>query len=254
MIAVPRMISFFRKTLGNNCHQKTALRKFIRVEESDYPFQSRRYAAFERATVSFLLKQDLIEPNHITYFRFLIGFFLLLFSYRLSYLQILALATLGAASDFLDGALARSASKKTRLGIILDPLADKFLVFTLLYILVIRKALDPIYLLWMLMVEGHVLLVPILSWFYRLLKVNRDERKPISGGRDMNSIILTWNANLVGKVKFCSYAFALLGLFLGRAFDSPPILEVANWLLIFGILTGAFACCSYVFRWFTQPY
>jgi cardiolipin synthase len=68
-----------------------------------------------------------LNPIYITYFRFGICLLLILFYSRLSYLQILILATLGGISDFFDGALARAASKKTRLGMILDPLADKFL-------------------------------------------------------------------------------------------------------------------------------
>ena len=114
-------------TMKDRARERSSLTQFFPAEASDYPIRSRRYIAFERTAASFLLKQDVIEPNHITYFRFGICLLFILFYSRLSYLQILILAALGGISDFFDGALARAASKKTRLGMILDPLADKFL-------------------------------------------------------------------------------------------------------------------------------
>ena len=126
--------------------------------------------AFERVSVSIFSKLRFIEPNHITYFRLSLCVFTLMFYREFAYSQILAIAALGALSDFLDGALARSTNRITRLGIILDPLADKLLILTLLILLVLRKILDPTYIVLMAFVELHVVFIPILSWFYGLLK------------------------------------------------------------------------------------
>lgn len=235
-------------------YERTALTRFIPTEESDYLVRSKRYIAFERTATSFLCKQDYIEPNHITYFRIILCLCLLFFSSHLSYLQILILAIVGGLSDFYDGAFARSASKKTRLGIMLDPAADKFLVFVLLYILIARKALDPIYLLFIAMMEGHLIVVPILSWFYGLRTRKNDDVWTASKKKDRSTFVMKWNAALIGKVKFLLYACALLSILLGRAFESSVILKVANSLLILGITAGAIAFCSYVFRWLKEPY
>lgn len=234
--------------------ERTALTRFLPTQASDYLIGGERYIAFEHRVTSFLCKQDFIEPNHITYFRVMICLCLLVFSHHLSYLQILILALLGALSDFFDGAYARSASKKTKLGIILDPAADKFLVLVIVYILVTRDALDPLYLLFIAMTEGHMVVLPILSWIYGLRKRRRDAERAVSINRDRSTFILKSEAALIGKVKFFLYACALMGILLGKAFDSLVLLKVADWLMILGIVAGAMAFCNYVGRWIRHPY
>jgi len=234
--------------------ERTALTSFLPTQASDYLIRSERYIAFERFTTSFLCKQDFIEPNHITYFRVVICLCLLVLSNHLSYLQILIVAVLGALSDFFDGAYARSASKRTRLGIILDPAADKFLVLVLVYILVRRDALDPLYLLFIAMMEGHMVVLPILSWLYGVQKRRSNDERGVSIKRDRNIFILKSEAALMGKVKFLLYACALMGILIGRAFDSLVLLKVADWLMILGIAAGAMAFCSYIVRWIKHPY
>ncbi len=243
-----------KREMKSRSYDMRYLTRFLPTEESDYPIRSKGYIAFERAATSFLCKQEFVEPNHITYFRIIVCLCLLFFSSHLSTLQILILATLGGLSDFFDGAFARSASKKTRLGIILDPLADKFLVFTLLYILVTRKVLDPIFVLLIIMMEGHLILIPALSWFYGVMKGKSHDIKGTSKSMDGNDFILKSNAALMGKIKVHLYACGLLSLFLGKAFESSVILRVGNWLLVLGITAGAIALSTYVVRWLKQPY
>lgn len=230
------------------------LTRFLPTEESDYPIRSERYIAFERGATSFLCKQDLIDPNHITYLRVIICLCLLIFSSHLSYLQIMILTILGAISDFFDGAYARSASKKTRLGIMLDPLADKFLVFTLLYILVTRKALNPILVLLMVVMEGHLIVVPMLTWLYGVRRRKNYDAQAASKRRDRSAFILKSEALLIGKVKFFLYACALLGILVGKAIGSLFFLQAANCLLVLGITAGAMAFSNYVVRWLKHPY
>lgn len=223
-----KRIPFIRGSFRRKQSERSALTKFLPTEERDYPIRSRRYIAFEKAAVSLFCKQDLIEPNHITYFRFFICLVLLLFFSRFTFLQILILAALGALSDFFDGALARSASKKTRLGIILDPLADKLLVFILIYILIMRGALDPIYLVLMILMEGHVLLIPVFSWFYSAQRGRNNSTYSRYAKKDRGAFALKTQALFIGKVKFLLYANALLGIFLGEILDSSFILKIAN--------------------------
>jgi len=244
----------FKEKMKGGRNERKALTRFLPTEESDYPIQSDRYMAFERAATSFLCKQEFIDPNHITYFRVMICLCLLIFSPHLSYLQIMILTILGGLSDFFDGAYARSASKKTRLGIMLDPFADKFLVFILLYILVTRKALNPIIVILMVVMEGHLVVVPMLSWLYGLRRPRNYDVQKASERRDRSAFILKSEAALIGKVKFFLYACALLGILVGKAFDSLFFLQVANWLLALGIAAAAMAFYTYVVRWLKQPY
>jgi phosphatidylglycerophosphate synthase len=234
--------------------ERTALTRFLPTEASDYPIYNERYIAIERFATSFLCKQDFIQPNHITYFRVIICLCLLVFSSHLSYLEIFILAILGGLSDFLDGAFARSASKKTRLGILLDPLADKFLVFMLLYILITRRVLDPRFIPFIVMMEGHIIFIPALSWVYGMFKRKNQGISATSESIDNSDFILKSDPVLIGKVKVHLYAYGLLSLLLGKAIGSWVLLSIGNWLLVLGITAGAVAFSTYLVRWLREPY
>jgi phosphatidylglycerophosphate synthase len=73
---------------------------------------------------------------------------------------IIILGLMAGFSDLLDGLLARHRGQVTRLGALLDPVADKFFALTLA-ILVWRRELAPHYLLLcFLLTEMHAVLVP----------------------------------------------------------------------------------------------
>ena len=242
------------KGMADRRTEKPSLTEFMPANESDYLIPSKRYIAFERTLVSFLCKQDLILPNHITYFRFLICFFLLCFFPSLSYFQIFVLATLGVLSDFYDGALARAASKKTRLGMMIDPLADKLLAFTLVTILLVRGVIHPVYFISMLIVESHVVLIPLLSWLWGMLPGGK---KLVGSGRDggnHGAFIVKSREIIMGKIKVFLYALAFLCILMGNAVNSAFLLNLAQGLLISGIAAAAVALCGYLFRWFKGPY
>lgn len=234
--------------------EKPSLTEFMPANESDYLVPTKRYIAFERTLVSPLCKQDLIEPNHITYFRFVICFFLLCFYSSFSYFQIFVLASLGVLSDFFDGALARAASKKTRLGMMIDPLADKLLAFTLVVILLVRGLIHPVYFISMLIVESHLLLIPLLSWLWGMLPGRKRLLGSRADGRNHGVFIVKSREIIMGKIKVFLYALAFLCILMGKAVNSAFLLNLAQGLLISGIAAAAVALCVYLFRWFKGPY
>lgn len=70
-------------------------------------------------------------PNHLTYSRIAIGIvlFILLFYYKNNdKLLVLSLFCLGALTDLLDGSVARALNKETKLGAMIDPVADRILI------------------------------------------------------------------------------------------------------------------------------
>ncbi len=228
--------------------------EFIPAEESDYLLPSRRYMAFEGSLVSFLTRQDIIQPNHITYFRFVICLVLFCLYPHLSYPQILILATLGALSDFFDGALARAASKKTRLGMVIDPLADKLLAFILVYILLMRKAIDPLYLVFMLLVEAHLVLIPLLSWSYAMIRTRKARTASASLWPGKDGFVVKSREILMGKIKVFLYGLGFFTILTARAFDVMFLSKVAEGLLVLGIAAGTVALLLYLLRWFRRPY
>lgn len=72
-----------------------------------------------------------ITPNHLTYLR--IGISAALFAFLFYYhttnaALVIALFFVGAATDMLDGSVARGLNEVTELGSMLDPLADRMLI------------------------------------------------------------------------------------------------------------------------------
>ncbi|MBF0329401.1 MAG: CDP-diacylglycerol--glycerol-3-phosphate 3-phosphatidyltransferase [Nitrospirae bacterium] len=80
-------------------------------------------------------------PTILTFSRIiLIPFFL--FVTPISPLVGIAIFLIASATDFLDGYLARRSGQITKFGMILDPIADKFLVISALFLLVDMSRLD----------------------------------------------------------------------------------------------------------------
>lgn len=77
-------------------------------------------------------------PNRITLFRIVctpIVFFTILFGH---YISGVILFIVVASTDVLDGSLARTQDKVTRFGMLVDPLADKLLIGSMVLLLVFR--------------------------------------------------------------------------------------------------------------------
>lgn len=90
---------------------------------------------------------DRISPNAVTFTRIalipaLVPLLLARQDYRFGSAIVFALFALLSLTDGLDGYLARSRNKVTRLGIFLDPLADKLLVTAALVTLVQLEEID----------------------------------------------------------------------------------------------------------------
>ena len=82
-------------------------------------------AAIERRTT---LRQILSLPNQLTMFRLLLLPFILIAMIYGRHKTALALFLVAAATDVIDGTIARRFGQKTELGAYLDPLADKLLL------------------------------------------------------------------------------------------------------------------------------
>lgn len=256
MSIVPKRRAASGETIARISHHRGYLTEFLPADESDYPLLNKRYIAFERAATSFLRKQSFVEPNHITYLRFAVCLFLLFSFGHLSYLQILTLAALGGVTDFFDGAFARSASKKTRLGVLIDPLADKLLMFTVLYILIAKRALDLCYLVLMVIMETHIIIIPLLSLIRDSLAGQRpgNSSYPDSKRDGADAVLFRTRPTLVGRLKVHLYAYAVLSVMLGKAFQVSFLSDLAQVLLILGIGAGAAAYGTYIMRWLRKPY
>jgi phosphatidylglycerophosphate synthase len=219
-------------------------RAYLPVTESDYPIKNERYMAFENRVGR--LFPPCVEPNYLTFARMIICILLLVFGPELSYLSLLTMTIIGGLSDFFDGALARARGKKTKLGIIIDPLADKLLVFAVLYSLTVRGDIRPVYILCMALCEMHVLLIPLMSYVYQWKKGAK--YRPSSDGKDRIQPVS------FGRVKLHFYVYAVLLIITGRMRGSATVVTLGGWFLIMGMSAALVALFQYLCRWINNPY
>ena len=105
-----------------------------------------------------------ISPNQVTYVRIAVGviLFVLLFFFGIEnkYL-IISLFCLGAVTDMIDGSVARGLDKVTEFGTMLDPLADRVLIFPIAFYSLYKS--QKWLLLFLVMVEIIGALISVLQ-------------------------------------------------------------------------------------------
>jgi len=168
-------------------------------------------------------------PNLITLLRIgLIPVFVLMVFKRKAALALL-IFLLAGATDFLDGLFARLLKKKTKIGIFLDPAADKLLM-TASYIVLTIPSLNSLNLipLWLTAtVIGRDLMIVLGA-----LVINR-----MTGQS-------TFLPSLLGKIStVCQVGTILLVLFFNYLQISPLYLK---WVFYLTLAFTFFSCINYV--------
>ena len=159
-----------------------------------------------------------ILPNHITVFRFLTTpVVVLLMLYGQYYIGLVAFL-LVAFTDMIDGSLARTRNQITDWGKIYDPLADKILIGSMVFIIVLRY-ID----FWTSIIIISIEIVIIIVAWIRKMK-----------GREIQ-------ANLWGKIKMILQVMGVTILLLSIIFDLAALLPLASGILYLAI---AFAIVS----------
>lgn len=107
-----------------------------------------------------------VIPNILTMLRILLVIPCGLAFYFGYYSGAIAIFVLAAVTDGIDGYLARKLGCQSKLGAIMDPLADKFLVVTLFFILTIKNFIPP----WFaVVIISRELVLLIGASFYRFM-------------------------------------------------------------------------------------
>ncbi len=106
-------------------------------------------------------------PHIITSFRLLCSPVVTWLLFQSHYLSALALVFLAGISDWFDGFAARRLKSSGRIGVILDPLADKVLLVTLFVVLAIL-GLIPAWIFWLAL--GRDLVIVIGALLVRILR------------------------------------------------------------------------------------
>lgn len=155
-----------------------------------------------------------ITPNRISIFRILATpFVFLLILFGFYNIGVVAFV-LVAFTDALDGSLARTQNKITKFGILIDPLADKLLIGSMVLLLVF-KYLN----FWLgIAVLGIEIIFISMAYLYRVkFKTVR-------------------MANLWGKIKMFLQVLSICLVLIALVFENPYLLNIAN--LILGLSVG----------------
>lgn len=189
-----------------------------------------------------------IHPNHLTAFR--LGVILLLpvaAYYDISPKAIFWLVVLAGVSDALDGITARQRHQITPLGTFLDPIADKLFALVCFLILWQRHLVATEVVLWMLALEAHLLVIPILSFAYRLVG-----RKPAERGNERPYLLV--RPNFFGKAKMVILISGVSLMFLGQAYLWPMVAYSGKIVIYAGLVVSAMALILYILDWVHSKY
>ncbi|HZJ02102.1 MAG TPA: CDP-alcohol phosphatidyltransferase family protein [Thermoleophilia bacterium] len=173
--------------------------------------QSRIQALFDRAIQRTLLwaVPGTVRPNHLTLLRFLLVPAVFLLFRAGSTEAALAVFVVGASTDFMDGAMARTRGQVTELGTFIDPLADKLLVASALL------ALGSDYL---------VIRVIVASIGLELVLMAAGAAHWARGGKVVR-------ANVFGKIKMVLLSVGIALFLLGQGLAEESLVRPAVWLL-----------------------
>ncbi|OGL95869.1 hypothetical protein A2348_00465 [Candidatus Uhrbacteria bacterium RIFOXYB12_FULL_58_10] len=143
-----------------------------------------------------------VTPNVITWFRFILTPFVLYLLYIEDYGAAVPLFVLTAFTDALDGSMARLRNQVTEWGMLYDPIADKFLIGSVILLVVIEH-INPLFGLTIIALEVAI----------------------VFGGMIRKRMGLPVMANVVGKIKmflqFLGVTFLLLAVWSGISLFIP---------------------------------
>lgn len=169
------------------------------------------------------LVPSFLRPNHFTVARFAATPLVLWLLWQEWYLAGTIAFILTALTDAIDGSLARARNQITNWGKVYDPLADKFLILSVMVLLVTRY------------------LAPSIVWGVGIM-----EAALILGAllkrRKVGAVI---QSNTWGKTKMVLQSCGVFMLLLGILAQSPPVFLVANSLFVASIVFGTISLLTY---------
>lgn len=166
-------------------------------------------------------------PNKLTMGRVIaVPFFIVLFMMKF-YVAALIIFCLASITDFFDGMIARKQGLVTNFGKIMDPLADKILVYSALCLFIDDK-----------IIAGWMLIIILAREF------------AVSGMRTIaasEGIVIA--AGMSGKAKTVFQMFAIIFIILGLAIPSVPMVyRVGLALFYISLLLTVYSGAEYIIK------
>ncbi|OIO52597.1 hypothetical protein COY93_03745 [Candidatus Uhrbacteria bacterium CG_4_10_14_0_8_um_filter_58_22] len=162
-----------------------------------------------------------IVPNHVTVLRFFLIAPVVYLLYVGNYSWGVPLFLFAALTDALDGSMARVRRKITRWGIVYDPLADKLLIGSVLFLIVLR----------------HIN-------FYLGLGLLLVESLMIIGGWMMWRRGIVQPANFFGKLKMVAEVVGIMLLLIALWLDMSLFVDLSNGTLSVALVVAIVSLLS----------
>ena len=166
-------------------------------------------------------------PNKLTMARMIaVPFFIAAFMFN-AYAASLVLFLAASITDFLDGKIARERGLVTNFGKIMDPLADKILVYSALCLFIEADIIDA----WML-----ILILAREFIVAGMRTVAASEGRVLAAG-------------MSGKIKTVLQMTAVCLLLLGLSVQSVPvIMTVGRIVFLLSLIMTVYSGCEYVYQ------
>ena len=165
-------------------------------------------------------------PNILTFLRILlIPLFVMAYSYN-EFTLASVLFILASITDLLDGFLARMTGQVTKLGALLDPLADKLLLLSSFSLLFYRGIVP----LWILITVLSKDVVVVSGWMIRYFLTRSSSAPP----------------SLLGKGATLAQVIAITAILTSHLL--APIKASAHYLLIVAAILTALSMMDYLYR------
>lgn len=167
-----------------------------------------------------------VKPNQVTYVRFLLVPVVYALLYTNQFAWGLVVFIIAASTDFIDGAMARTRDQITDVGKVIDPVADKLLILSVL-----------------LYIGRELLLVRIFVVFiiFELLAVLLGNWFSFAIGKPMG-------ANVFGKIKLILQSISVGFFTLGAILQSGMLFKSAEYTLFVALIFAGLAGVEVVRR------
>lgn len=162
-----------------------------------------------------------IHPNHITILRMFLTPVVLFVLYQENWGAGILLFLFTAFTDALDGSLARVRRQITEWGTFYDPVADKFLIGSVM-ILIVLQHVNPLIAYTLLLIEGMLIFG---GWYHR-------RRHAIS-------------ANIWGKVKMVLQVIAVLFLLIALWLGIDLFIQISHTTFVLAIIFAIVSLLTY---------
>ncbi len=155
------------------------------------------------------------------------------YAFYLNYYQLaITIFIFAAFTDCIDGFLARRLACQTNLGAILDPLADKFLIVMLFYVLTLKNFI-PVWFASIIIVREFILLSGAL--YYRV------KHGPV-----------VFIPTLLSKINTCLLLFLLFITLLQALLGFQLYNGLKDYLIIIILITSITSCIIYIKQWIVR--